>query len=127
MSPSSAKLMPGPAAGPLTAVTSGQCRLRTRRRNGWKPVSSAAEGAARAGQHHAADLVLLVLDRIERLGEPAEHIHGDRVHDFLMIEPQNGDRAVELERAVLELHRFLSWCGRRCPCRGKSSARWPHI
>src|SRR5580704_5539770 len=42
MSPISAKLMPAPAAGPLTAVTIGQCRLRSRRRNGWKAVSSAA-------------------------------------------------------------------------------------
>src|ERR1700686_4675810 len=42
MSPISAKLMPAPAAGPLTEVTIGQCRLRSRRRNGWKAVSSAA-------------------------------------------------------------------------------------
>src|ERR1700730_5006241 len=42
MSPISAKLLPAPAAGPLTAVTIGQCRLRRRRRNGWNPVSSAA-------------------------------------------------------------------------------------
>src|SRR6478736_86496 len=42
MSPISAKLMPAPAAGPLTEVTIGQCRLRSRRRNGWNAVSSAA-------------------------------------------------------------------------------------
>src|SRR6202040_3563698 len=42
MSPISAKLMPAPAATPLTEVTIGQCRLRRRRRNGWNAVSSAA-------------------------------------------------------------------------------------
>ena len=70
-------------------------------------IGAGAEGAARAGQHHAAHLVLAVLDRVERLGKPAEHVHGDRVHDLLVIEPQDGDRSVEFERAVLELHRFL--------------------
>ena len=71
-------------------------------------VGAGAEGAARAGQDHAAHLVALLVDGVERLGKAAEHVHRDRVHDLLMIEPEDPDRPVDLERAVLELHRFLS-------------------
>jgi hypothetical protein len=47
---------------------------------------------------------------VERLAEPAQHVHRDRVHDLLMVELENGDRAIEIERDVLELHCFLMTC-----------------
>ena len=125
--------MPAPAAGPLTAVTIGQCRLRSRRRNGWNAVSSAApallrpgfcvvaalqvgagaERAARAGHDQAPHLGLPLLDLVQRLGEPAEHVDRHRVHHLLMIEGQDRDRSVKVERDVLELHGFLAVFGPR--------------
>ncbi len=133
MSPISAKLMPAPAAGPLTAVTIGQCRLRKRRRNGWNPVSSAAPALLLPGFcwlrpcrlapvqkarpapviTSAAHLGFQLVDRIQRLGKAAEHVHRYRVHDFLVIEPEDGDRSIDIERGVLELHGFLVRCGPR--------------
>jgi hypothetical protein len=77
--------------------------LRRRRRNGWNAVSSAA------GQHQAAHFLALVVDRVERLGKAAEHVERHRVHDFLVVEFQDGDVAVQLQRDVLELHGFLFW------------------
>ena len=56
------------------------------------------------------DYYQAVLDRIERLAKPTQHVHRDRVHDLLMVELENGDRAVEIERDVLELHCFLMTC-----------------
>ena len=126
MSPISAKLMPAPAAGPLTDVTIGQCRLRRRRRNGWKAISkrrasvaparflivaalqigAGAERAPRAGQNHAADLGFAILDGIERLAKTAEHVDRHRIHDLLMVELQDGHGAVDIERDVFELHLF---------------------
>ena len=73
-------------------------------------IGAGAERAPGAGQHQAAHLVSLVLDGIERFGKPAQHVHRDRVHDLLMVEPENGDRAIEIERDVLELHCFLMTC-----------------
>ena len=76
-------------------------------------IGAGAEGAARAGQHHAAHLVLLLLDRIERFGKAAQHVHGDRVHHLLMVELEDRDRSIDIERDVLELHGFLVRCGQR--------------
>ncbi len=73
-------------------------------------IGAGAERAAGAGQHEAAHLIPLVVDRIERLAETAQHVHRDRVHDLLMVELENGDRAIEIERDVLELHCFLMTC-----------------
>src|SRR4051794_22982005 len=75
-------------------------------------VGAGAERPSRARDHETADLGLPVLDRVERLAETAEHVDRHRVHDFLMVELQDGDRAVEIERDVLELHGFplALWC-----------------
>jgi hypothetical protein len=70
-------------------------------------IGAGAEGAARTGDHQAAHLVALVVDRIERLGKAAQHVDRDRVHDFLMVELEDRDRSVEVERDVFELHGFL--------------------
>src|SRR5689334_10493109 len=70
-------------------------------------IGAGAERAARAGQDHAAHLVALLVDGVERFAETAEHVHRNRVHDLLMVQLEDPDRAVDLERAVLELHRFL--------------------
>jgi hypothetical protein len=48
---------------------------------------------------------------IERLGQSLQHVHGDRVHDFLVVEFQDRHRSIEIQGDVLELHGFL--------------ARWP--
>src|SRR3954447_6912301 len=74
-------------------------------------VGSGAERPARAGDDETADLGLPVVDRVERRPEAAEHVDRHRVHDFLMVELQDGNRSVEVERDVLELHCFLSCCG----------------
>ncbi|MGY4486678.1 hypothetical protein ACVWWR_005869 [Bradyrhizobium sp. LM3.2] len=101
-----------------------------RRRNGWKPVSSVrpalvffdwllrpwrfapVQNARPApGQHDATHLVLLLLDHVERICETAQHVHGDRVHHLLMVELEDRDRTIEIERDVFELHGFLVRCG----------------
>ena len=69
-------------------------------------IGAGAECAARAGQHQATHLGLLLVDGIERLAEAAQHVDRDRVHHLLMVELQDRDRAVEIERDVLELHWF---------------------
>ena len=127
MSPINAKLMPAPAAGPLTEVTIGQCKLRSRRRNGWNAVSSAAPALLLPGfwllrpcrlapvqnarpapvMTRQRTSALLVVDRVERLAETAQHVDRHRVHDLLVVELQDGHRSVEIERDVLELHCFL--------------------
>ena len=73
-------------------------------------IGAGAERAAGPCQHQATHLIPLVVDRIERLGETTQHVHRDRVHDLLMIELENGDLAIEIERNVLELHCFLATC-----------------
>src|SRR4029079_5356689 len=70
-------------------------------------ISASAEGTARAAQDNAAAFRPLLLDLIECLGKTAKHLHRDRVHDLLMVELQDGNRSIGLERAVLELHCFL--------------------
>ena len=71
-------------------------------------IGPGAERASGAGQDQATHLVTLVVDRIERLGEATEHVHRHRVHDFLVVELEDGNKAVELQRNVLELHGFLA-------------------
>src|SRR3954451_22561955 len=70
-------------------------------------IGAGAERAPRPRQDEATDLGFLVVDSIERLGETAEHVHGDRIHHLLMIELQDGYRTVNVERDALELH-FVS-------------------
>jgi hypothetical protein len=50
---------------------------------------------------------------LSSIASTAEHLHRHRVHDFLVVEAQHGDRTVELQRDVLELHGFLFRCGPR--------------
>src|SRR5690349_6680419 len=67
-------------------------------------VGPGAECAPGTSQYNAAELGLLIVDRIECLSEATEHVHRNRIHYFLMVEPQNGHGAVNIERGVLELH-----------------------
>ena len=46
------------------------------------------------------------IDMLGGLAETAQHIDRDRVHHLLMVELQDGDRAVDVERDVFELHLF---------------------
>ena len=79
-------------------------------------VRAGAERPARAGEHQASHLGFPLVDRIKRLGKTAEHIHRHRVHDLLVVELEDGDRSIELERGVLELHGFLFRCGPHGGC-----------
>ena len=69
-------------------------------------VGAGTKRPSRSGDDEATHLVPAVLNRIERLGETAEHVHGDGVHDLRMIELEDGDRTVDIERDMLELHLF---------------------
>jgi hypothetical protein len=71
-------------------------------------VGTGAERASGACDDEAAHLGAPVVDLIQRLGEAAQHVDGDRVHDLLVVERENRDRSVEIERDVLELHCFLA-------------------
>ena len=83
-------------------------------------VGAGAERAARACDHEAAYFGFSVADLVEGFAKTAEHVDRDRVHHFGMIELQDGDGAVELERDVFELHCFLVACGpRRSPAAGR--------
>ncbi len=82
-------------------------------------VGAGAERTSGAGDDETTYLGALVVDRIERLGEAAQHVDGNRVHHLLMIELEDGDRSIEIERDVLELHCFLASCA-RAMCRGAS-------
>ena len=75
-------------------------------------VGAGAKRPPCPGQDDAAHLGFFLVDRIERFGKAAEHVHGDRVHDLLVIELEEADRSIEIERDVLELHGFLACCGR---------------
>src|SRR4051794_38726888 len=55
----------------------------------------------------AADFGLFVLDSIKRVAEAAEHVDRYRVHYLLVIQLQDSDRTVDIERGMLELHGFL--------------------
>src|ERR1700737_3396836 len=66
-------------------------------------IGAGAKCAPRPGQDDAANFGFLLVDRIERFGKSREHVHGDRVHDLLVVELEDGDRSIEIERAVLEL------------------------
>jgi len=90
-------------------------------------IRAGAERPPRASQHHAAHLALLLLDRVEGIGEAAQHVHGDRVHNFRMIELQDRHRAVEIERDVFELHLFPRRLLARVLCRGASGFNLPAI
>ena len=72
-------------------------------------IGAGAEGLASAGEDEAADVVALLVDSIHRLGETGEHVLRHCVHDFRMIEHKCGDRSVELQSAMFELHAFLAW------------------
>ena len=67
-------------------------------------VGAGAERAPRAGHDKATDFGLLVFDGVERLAETAQHVDRHRIHHLLVIELQDGNRAVDIERDVLELH-----------------------
>src|ERR1700692_360588 len=69
-------------------------------------IGAGAERAPRTGQDQATDLGPFVIDRVERLTEAAEHVERDRVHHFGMVEFEDRDRPIEIERDVLELHLF---------------------
>src|SRR5205807_1896517 len=73
-------------------------------------VSAGAKRPPCPGQDDAAHLGFFLVDRIEGFGKAAEHVHGDRVHDLLVIELEEADRTIELERDVLELHGFSACC-----------------
>ena len=70
-------------------------------------VRAGAERTAGAGNHQTAHLGPTLLDLVQRLAEPAQHIHGHGVHHLLMVEREDRDVAVEVERGVFELHGFL--------------------
>ena len=78
-------------------------------------IGAGAERAAGAGDNEAAHIVAAIRDLVERFGEAAEHIDRHRIHHFLMIELQDGDLAVEIERDVFELHGFLAMDPRLIP------------
>ena len=69
-------------------------------------IGAGAERASGPGDDEATHLAALLLDRIQRLAESAEHVDRNRVHDLLMVELEDRDRTVEIERDVLELHLF---------------------
>ena len=71
-------------------------------------IGAGAESTTGAGDHETAHIVAALVDFRQRFGETAEHVHGDGIHHFLMIEFQYGDIAVEIERDMFELHRFLA-------------------
>jgi hypothetical protein len=77
--------MPAPAAGPLT---------------------DGAERAAGAGDDQTAHRGLVFVDGVERFGKTAEHVERHRIHHLLVVELQDGHRAIELQRDMVELHRF---------------------
>jgi hypothetical protein len=110
--------MPAPAAGPLQVAQTPQERMERgfQRRAGVAlarrlvvaalQIGAGAEGAPRACDDQATDFGLFFLDRVQRFAEAAQHVERDRVHHFLMVELENGDRPIEIERDVLELHLF---------------------
>src|ERR1700716_736874 len=69
-------------------------------------IGAGAERASRAGDDQTTDFRSLVIDGIERLAETAEHVDRYRVHHLLVIELQDGNRTVEIEGDVFELHGF---------------------
>src|SRR2546421_57756 len=69
-------------------------------------VGACTKSASRAGHDKASNLAAPVVDRIERLSEAAQHIHGDSIHNLRMIELQDSHRTIDIERDVLELHLF---------------------
>ncbi len=71
-------------------------------------VGASAECLASAGENEATNVVALLVDRIHRLGETGEHVQRHRVHDLRMIEYKCGDRSVEFQSAMFELHAFLA-------------------
>ena len=71
------------------------------------PVQNARPAPVMTRQRTSA---LSVVDGVERLAEAAQHVHRDRVHHLLMVELEDGDRAVDIERDVFELHGFLVSC-----------------
>src|SRR5260221_5333197 len=69
-------------------------------------IGAGAKRARRTGHDKAAYFVAAVVNGVERLTKAAQHVHGDRVHDFRVVELQDRQRAVEIERDMFELHRF---------------------
>ena len=70
-------------------------------------IGAGAERTSRTCDDEATDLGAFFLDRIERFAEAGEHLERDRIHHFLMVELENGDQPIEIERDVLELHLCL--------------------
>ena len=58
-----------------------------------------------------AEVRCLVITGAGRFRETAQHVHGDRVHHLLVVELEDRDRTIEIERDVFELHGFLMSCG----------------
>ncbi len=69
-------------------------------------IGTGAEGAARPREHHATNFGPFLLNGVECLGKAAQHVHRHRVHHLLVVELQDGDRTVDIQRDVLELHWF---------------------
>ena len=69
-------------------------------------VGAGTKSASGAGHDKTSHLAAPVVDRIERLTEAAQHIHGDSIHNLRMIELQDSHRAIDIEPDVFELHLF---------------------
>ena len=64
-------------------------------------IGAGAESAAGAGQHEAAHVCAPVVDLVQRFGKPAQHVDRHRIHDFLVVEPEDRDRSIEIQRDEL--------------------------
>ena len=67
------------------------------------PVQNARPAPVMTRQRTSA---FLLVDGVERLAEAAQHVDRYRVHHLLMIELEDGDRSIDIERGVFELHLF---------------------
>src|ERR1700687_1187282 len=88
-------------------------------------IRTRAKAATLARHHQASHATLRILDLVERLHQPAEHLRRDGVHDLRMVERNDSDTSLDVEFCAIKFHASLRFVLIQCQPFGRPSTRSP--